>query len=243
MSSTDPLFFAPPVINTAESASQYYIYGDTLGSSATKAPQYWTSPVTVNGLWFDSYGGGGVVCSEAATAPISVDAGNYLQCAVTANLGATRAFGWGVLNHPHTEKPVPATYNGFTSRNLSAFANGHLNFWVKSNGYPGKVQVGVSTDSAEGVTQNFLVSLDSATGSFGYCNSNQWCKVSIPLSALTFIPSDTAAPTSPTAPDWSRVISPFILQDVFAQTGKTVGSSAVNNLPAIYIDGIYFSQQ
>jgi hypothetical protein len=118
---------------------------------------------------------------------------------------------------------------------LSAFASGYLNFWVKANGYPGKVQVGVSTDSAEGVTHNFLVSLEN--GRYGYCsdvNKNEWCKVSVPLNLFK---------NGVISPDWTRVISPFILQDIFAETGKKQGSTAVNNLPAIYIDGIYYSKQ
>ena len=239
--SADALYFTSPSTNTAVAASQYIIYADTVPTGASKAPQYWTNPATVNGLWFDPYDSG-VAYAELTTAA-SLDTGNYLQFAPSATLGTSSAYGWGVLNHPHTESPPAATYNGYTTQNLSAFSGGHLNFYVKTNGYPGKIQVGVSTDSAQGVTQNFLVTLDSSIGSYGYCTTNQWCKVSIPLSALTAIPSSTTAPTAPSGPDWSRVVAPFILQDVFSQTGKTVGSSAVNNLPAILIDGIYFSQQ
>jgi len=239
--SADALYFTPPSTNTAVASSQFLIYGDTLATGATKAAQYWTNPVTVNGLWFDPYDSG--VAYSELTGAASPDTGNYLQFAPAATLGTSGGYGWGVLSHPHTENPPATTYNGYTSQNLSAFSGGHLNFYVKTNGYPGKIQVGISTDSAQGVTQNFLVSLDSASGSYGYCTTNQWCKVSIPLSALTAIPSGTTPPTAPTSPDWSRVIAPFILQDVFSQTGKTVGSSAVNNLPAIYIDGISFSQQ
>ena len=243
---TDALYFTAPSTKTIVSSSQYVIYGDTLISGMTKAPQYWTNPVTVNGLWFDPYDNGiayNELTGASAGYAASPDGGNYLQFSPTATLGASSAYGWGVLDHPHTENPPAATYNSYTSQNLSAFSSGHLNFWIKTNQYPGKIQVGVGTDSDQGVTQNFLVSLDSATSSYGYCNTNQWCKVSIPLSAFTAMPSNNTAPTSPVIPDWSRVISPFILQDVFTQTGKTVGSAAVNNLPAIYVDGIYFSQQ
>ena len=240
--STDLLYFKSPIESLAVSSSQYYIYGDLLASGATKAPQYWTNPVTINGLWFDPYDSG-VAYSEIATAPVTPSTGKYMQFAPASTLGTSNGYGWGVLNHTHTEDPPAATYDGFTSRNLSAFANGHMNFWVKTNNYPGKIQVGVSTDSADGVTQNFLVSLDSASGTYGYCTTNQWCLVSIPLSAFAAIPSGATAPTSPSSPDWSRVIAPFILQDVFSQTGKAVGTDAVNNLPTIFIDEIYFSQQ
>ena len=243
--SSDVLYFSPPATNTAVASTKYYIYGDNLAGGATKAPQYWTSPVTINGLWFDPYDNG-ISYAELTSASVgyaaSPDTGNYIQVTPSATLGTSNGYGWGILSHPHTESPVPATYNGYTTQNLSAFGNGHLNFWVKTNGYPGKIQVGLSTDSAQGVTQNFLVTLDSAAGTYGYCTSNQWCQVSIPLSALAPVLSSNTPPTSPATPDLGRVIAPFIMQDVFTSTGKTVGSSTYNNLPAINIDGIYFSQ-
>jgi len=234
--SEEPLYFKTPVVNTAVSSSHYYIYGDTLLTDATKAPQYWTSPVTVNGLWFDGYDGWGIKSQEIKLGDsgyaASDDIGNYFELAPAANLGTAYSYGWGVINHPFTTGLTPApTYDAFTTRNLSAFASGNLNFWVKTNAYPGKIQVGVSTDSSEGVTHNFLVSLED--GRYGYCNKNKWCKVSVPLSLFK---------TGVTTPDWSRVISPFILQDVFSETGKVQGSTAVNNLPKIYIDGIYYSK-
>ncbi len=234
----EPLYFKTPVANDPVNSALYYIYGDTLPSGATKAPQYWTGPTT-NGLWFDAYDwgiGAAEMKSSDSGYAASTDGGNYLSLAPAANLGTAYRYGWGVINHPFTTGTTPAPgYDAFTTRNLSSFASGYLNFWVKANGYPGKVQVGVSTDSSDGVTHNFLVSLEN--GRYGYCsdvNKNEWCKVSVPLNLFK---------NGDISPDWTRVISPFILQDIFAETGKKQGSTAVNNLPAIYIDGIYYSKQ
>jgi len=40
----------------------------------------------------------------------------------------------------------------------------------------------------------------------------------------------------------SRVLNRFVIADIFADTKKDATTTAVNNLPSIYLDAIYYSR-
>ncbi len=230
VSSTDLLYFTAPAVNTAVSANKFYVYGDTLPSDALKAVQYWTSPApTLNGIRIDAFCGAvcQAVATEDATAPLSSDGGNYWKITPKAILDGSDkndSYGWGVLYHPTGDF-------GFLTENLSAYQNGTLNFLVSTT-YPGKIEIGLSSDTEDGVTQEAYVAFGS--GQYGYCNTGAWCQVSIPLSLFR------AANTNI---DLSRVINRFVIADKFADTGKNPKVAAeVNNLPVIRVDAIYYSK-
>jgi hypothetical protein len=57
-----------------------------------------------------------------------------------------------------------------------------INFQVSSDGYPGKIEIGISTDTEDRDIQEAFLQI--APGDYGYCNNNGWCEVSIPVSAF-----------------------------------------------------------
>jgi exo-beta-1,3-glucanase (GH17 family) len=230
VSSTNLLYFTPPVVNTAVSANKFYVYGDSLPSDALKAVQYWTSPTpTADGIRIDAFCGAvcQAVATEVATAPLSSDGGSYWNITPKAILdGSDRNdnYGWGVLYHPTGDF-------AFLTENLSAYQSGTLNFLVSTT-YPGKIEIGLSSDTADGVTQEAYVAFGN--GQYGYCNTGAWCQVSIPLSLFQAANAYI---------DLSRVINRFVIADKFADTGKNPKVAAeVNNLPVIRIDAIYYSK-
>jgi exo-beta-1,3-glucanase (GH17 family) len=230
VSSTNLLYFTPPVVNTPVSANKFYVYGDTLPSGAIKATQYWTLPTpTANGIRIDAFCG--AVCqaepTEIATAPLSPDGGSYWNITPKAILDGSDKndnYGWGVLYHPTGDF-------AFLTENLSAYQGGTLNFLVSTT-YPGKIEIGLSSDTADGVTQEAYVAFGN--GQYGYCNTGAWCQVTIPLSLFQAANINI---------DLSRVINRFVIADKFADTGKNPKVAAeVNNLPAVRIDAIYYSK-
>ena len=124
---------------------------------------------------------------------------------------------WGLLRHN----------GGGATQNLSAFANGSLNVWIKTNGYPGKLEIGIASDTENRTGAEAYVQL--SPGSFGYCNTNQWCTVSIPVSAFL-----AANPKL----DLRYVNFRFIIADRFDKTGNFQRTG----LPKIWIDGITWSR-
>ncbi len=127
-------------------------------------------------------------------------------------------FGWGLFQYSAT---------GVTA-NLSEYANGRLNFSVRSDSYPGKIEVGISTDSEDRDVQEAF--LQVGPGDYGYCNTNQWCQVSIPISAFV-----AANPKL----DLRLVNFRFIIADRYSFTGKPLNTTG---LPKIRVDGIHWAK-
>ena len=132
---------------------------------------------------------------------------------------APRDYGWGLLYSPVI---AGATVN------LSEFAaTGHVNFSIRTS-YPGKIEIGLSTLTAEGDSQE--VFLQIGAGDYGYCNSDNWCQVSIPLQAFA---------TKNPSIDFRLVLSPFYIADRYSFTGKALNSNITTRLN---IDGIFYSR-
>ena len=128
-------------------------------------------------------------------------------------------FGWGLFLYSAA---------GITD-NLSGFAaTGKLNFSVRSDSYPGKIEVGISTDTEDRDVQEAFVQV--GPGDFGYCNTNGWCNVSIPISAFTAVNPKL---------DLRLVNFRFIIADRFSFTGKPLNTVG---LPKLRIDGIHWSK-
>lgn len=132
-----------------------------------------------------------------------------------------RTWGWGFLfSSPDTAGDVAPR----TTTNLAQFAGGSLQFWVKTNGYPGRIRVGISTDDDDRDGQVAEVVLQN--GQYGYCNTNEWCQVTIPVSAFV-----AANPKI----ELDVVFNKFVISDIFVDNGKPAGTTG---LPPILLDGI-----
>jgi exo-beta-1,3-glucanase (GH17 family) len=200
-STADALKWVPPVLNTAVTASRYTLFADT----ATTGEQ------VASGLRWDPYDR--TAYADSATGPASSDGGSHLL--VTPN---PSDFGWGLF-----------LYSGAgVTANLANFANGRLNFSVRSDGYPGKIEIAISTDTEDRDAQQAFVQI--APGELGYCNSNAWCEVSVPIASFL-----AANPKL----DLRYVNFRFTVADRFSSTGKPLN---LGGLPPLRIDNIHWTR-
>jgi exo-beta-1,3-glucanase (GH17 family) len=199
----DAVYFQPPVVNAAITASQYVLYSD-----AAPGP----SEVRPTGLFWDAFDGTTAVAPEVTSNYAPGDASHSIE--ITPH---PADYGWGFLRQPHDGSPTD---------NLSNYAaTGTLNFWISTT-YPGKIEIGISTDTQDRVTQQAYLQIQP--GNYGYCNTGAWCSVSIPLK--DFLAKNPNL-------DLSLVLSRFIISDVYSETGNTAGSTA-----KITIDNVRWSK-
>jgi exo-beta-1,3-glucanase (GH17 family) len=185
----------------AVGAPRYTLYADTpVAGELRPAGLRWDPFATTS--WRDS----------ASGAP-SGDGGAHLE--ITPN---PVNFGWGLFLRAADDSP----------ENLSEFAGGRINFSVRSDSYPGKIEIGISTDTFDRDVQEAFVQI--APGEYGYCNTNQWCEVSIPVAAFL-----AANPNL----DLRYVLFRFIVADRFGFTGKPLN---LTGLPNLRIDNIHWSR-
>jgi len=195
--------FVAPVPNAAFGSTQFAVYSDAAGITQATG-----------------YGVGGFSNGAAGYGDVGSTAAKY-DGSVGMNVirPATLDFGWGVLFYPQTP---------YQSVNLASYApSGKVNFWIKTD-YPGKLEIGLSTDTVRGEAQEAYLQI--ASGSYGYVNDNSWHQVSIPLQAFL-----AANPKL----DFSMVLNPFVIADRYSYTGKPSGSNFQNS---IYVDGIIWTQ-
>ena len=197
----DAVYFEPPVVNAAIAQERYTLYSNRPQGASDFRPA---------GLRWDAFDGNTATYPEVSTEYGPGDAGNSLE--VTPR---PAAFGWGLLY----QSPTGVT------ENLSGFASGTLSFQVRTT-YPGKIEVGLSTDTQDREPQEAYLQLEP--GRYGYCNTGAWCTVSIPLG--DFVARNPKV-------DLSLVLSRFVIADVYSRTGNAPGSSAL-----IYLDGIHWAR-
>jgi hypothetical protein len=197
----DAVKWVPPTLNPAVTAGRY-----TLFANATTADEQ-----RATGLRWDPFALTGY--RETNIGAASPDGGVHFE--VTPN---PVDFGWGLFQY---------SGSGVTE-NLSNFAGGRLNFQVRSDGYPGKIEIGISTDTEDRDVQEAF--LQVAPGDYGYCNTNSWCEVSIPISAFV-----AANPKL----DLRYVNFRFIVADRFSFTGKPLN---LTGLPPVRIDGLHWAR-
>lgn len=200
----DATYFQPPVVNAAVTATHYTLLSDTPVGADELRP---------TGLRWDAFDGNTASYADVAGIYGPGDANNSLR--VTPS---PASYGWGLLRQSNT---------GVTE-NLSAFAtSGTLNFQVSTT-YPGKIEIGIATDTQDREGQEAYLQLGA--GDYGYCNTGAWCTVSIPLSAFSAVNPKI---------DLSLVTLRFIIADRYSFTGKPTSAGYTN---PIFLDAIYWSR-
>ena len=203
LTAADAVYWKAPTVNAAITQDRVKLFSDAAATA---------SEVVITGTTWDPFGGSTVVHAPGAAAPGDGSVGDVITIAAPAN------YGWGTLLHASSG----------ASLNLSAFAaTGALHFSVKT-AYPGKIEIGIQTDSEDAGIQEAYLQIGS--GEFGYCNTNAWCNVTIPMSAFV-----AANPKI----DPRLMLLYFVIADRFEKTGKALGTTG---LPTIAIDGIYWGK-
>ena len=211
---SDAVYFVPLPVNTAVTANRFTLYADATPAGEARLG---------SGSW-DAFGG-----ANGATAGYTPDAttsapgdGNE-----STRITPTPSGYWGLLRQSCPGR-TPTGPCATATSNLSGFANGSLNVWIKTNGYPGKIEIGIASDTeSRSGTEAYL---QLSPGTFGYCNTNAWCQVTIPIAEFLRVNPKL---------DLRAVTLPFIIADRFSFTGKPANTGA---LPTIYVDGIFWSK-
>lgn len=198
----DALSWVAPTVAAAVTAPRYTLYAEAVVAGEARATGLRWDPFALTGYRDDTRTaapGDGNTSFEITPNPVN--------------------FGWGLFLYSGT---------GVTE-NLSAFAAaGRLNFSIRSDSYPGKIEVGISTDTEDRDIQEAYLQI--GPGDYGYCNTNNWCQVSIPLSAFV-----AANPKL----DLRMVSFRFTIADRFSFTGKPLNTTG---LPKISVDAIHWSR-
>jgi exo-beta-1,3-glucanase (GH17 family) len=197
----DALKWVAPVVAPAVTASRYTIYADTRVAGEALA----------SGLRWDPFAL--TAYRDAATSALPSDGGVGLE--ITPN---PVDFGWGLFRYSAA---------GVTE-NLSNFANGRINFSIRGDFYPGRLEVGLSSDTEDRDIQEAFVSI--GPGTYGYCDNGVWCQVSIPVSAFLAVNPKL---------DLRLVNFRFIIADRFSVTGKPLNTTG---LPRLHVDDIHWSR-
>jgi exo-beta-1,3-glucanase (GH17 family) len=215
-SDSGALYFVKPQVKDAIGENKYTLYTDA-------APG--TSEVRPTGLRWDAFEGNTAIGNPTSPNFGPGDPGNAFE--ITPN---PASFGWGLLLNPgggpvDACSNLPLPLNGATDNLLEYASTGRLNFWISTT-YPGKIEIGISTDTQDRDPQEAVLQLQP--GNYGYCNTGAWCQVSIPLQ--DFVAKNPKL-------DLSLVLSRFIISDVYPRTGNAPGSTA-----KLYLDGIHWSK-
>ena len=201
------VYWKPAVVNAAVTASKFLVYAENGVPAATVANSCNMNPA----LWeLDAFDGSTATWAEISSTSATSDATH--SCELTLN---PKDYGWGLLYQSATG----------TTENLSEFAAaGKLNVSIKTT-YPGKIEIGISSDSEDRTVQEAYLQIGN--GDFGYCNTGQWCTVTIPLSAFSKVNPKL---------NLSLVLSRFIIADRYAFTGKAANANITTklNLDAVY---------
>ena len=184
------LHWKAPNVNPAVTADRYVIFADTVGASDVRETGLQFDPF-VKTFWQ----------TVADAAPGDAPSGLEID-------PRPEVWGWGMLYQSRA---------GVTT-NLSNFANGRLNFSIKTT-YPGAIEVAVLSDTEEKGAVEAYVQL--APGDYGHCNTGAWCQVSIPV-------ADIVA-KNPNL-DLRMVTGRFVIADRYANTGKASGANITTKL-------------
>ena len=201
----DARYFVPPVVNAAVAQAKFTLFSEAALTASELRP---------TALRWDAFDGNSVNAPEVGNTAAPGDGSVSIE--ITPQ---PKDYGWGFLNQSATTPP--------TTANLSGFAGGSLRFSVRTR-YPGKIEIGLSSDTADRVTQEAFLQIGN--GEYGYCNTGVWCAVTIPLSAF-----QAANPKL----DLSLVLSRFIIADRYSFTGKAANANITTPLN---IDAIYWSR-
>jgi exo-beta-1,3-glucanase (GH17 family) len=211
---SDAVYFVPLVVNAAVTANRFTLYAD-----ATPAGE-----ARLGSGWWDAFGSatGGTASYAPDTTTSAPGDGNESTRITPIPSGY-----WGLLRQSCPGR-TPTGPCATATSNLSGFANGSLNVWIKTNNYPGKIEIGIASDTENRTGAEAYLQL--SPGNFGYCNTNAWCQVTIPVAEFLRVNPKL---------DLRAVTLPFIIADRFNVTGKPQNTSG---LPAIYVDGVFWSK-
>ena len=198
------LYFQTLSVGTAVSASRFTIFADVGTAGEAVQP---------GGDWaaFGKQNGG-------VTADRPLTQANFAPGDGASSLEITPTpadYGWGILRYG------PAN-------NLSAFSGGSITAWIKTTGYPGKIEIGIATDTEDRTGAEAYLQL--SPGDYSYCTTGAWCKVTIPVA--DFVAKNPKL-------DLRAVTLPFVIADRYAFTGKALNTTG---LPKVSIDLIYWSK-
>ena len=217
--------YAPTPTTVDTSGTRFTVYANNVPSGASAA-------IATGTDWFGM--------DPVPTASV----GEYESDGITAVVGVSGDSANGIVVHPTTNSNnwgwgvLVAPSNGSASIDLSAYeATGSLNFSIKTT-YQGKLEFGFIMGSGDTTYTAFM---PIAPGSFGYDNQGVWVPVSIPISEIKKFGARgyDQRYLSSSVYNISRVTNPFVVLDDWAATGNT---HLKTNIPAIYIDNIYWSK-
>ncbi len=194
LTDADAVAFVPPVVNAAVTQSRYVVYADAVSPSELRE----------SGLQFDPF----VRTFWQAVADFAPGDGPEAYEIDPR----PETWGWGMLYQSRA---------GVTT-NLSGFAGGTLHLSLKTT-YPGKLEIGLITDTQDRATVEAYVPL--APGSYGYANDGAWHEVSIPLK--DFVAQNPKL-------DLSLVLGRFVIADRYAFTGNAAGNTSKLKIDAVY---------
>jgi exo-beta-1,3-glucanase (GH17 family) len=200
LTDADAVYFIPPTINPEVTQNRYVIFSETTTDSDFRP----------TGLRWDAFDGTTAILTPVAE-PAPGDGSQSFRITTVP-----KDFGWGLLY----QSP------GGVTDNLSGFANGRIEFSIRTT-YAQKLEVAISTETElEGAVEAFL---QLSNGDYGYCNTGEWCRVSIPVQA--FVDANPKL-------DLRLVLGRFFISDRFEITGN----SQRTNLPPIFIDGVVWTR-
>jgi len=157
---SNAIYFTPPVVGTAVTASRYKLFSETSVTGEASPPTTGSGAASWNAWEATAIGS-----DDTTTASEGVHSARILP--------VPASWGWGIFYGSIDD----------VSQNLSNFAtSGSLHFSVKTT-YPGKVEVGIRTGTSDAGSVDAYIPISN--GEYGYCNTGVWCDVSIPISTLT----------------------------------------------------------
>jgi exo-beta-1,3-glucanase (GH17 family) len=198
------LYFQTLTVPTAVSASRFTIFADMATTGEA---------LQTGGDWaaFGKQNGGVTADRPLTTATFAPgDAPQSLEITPTP-----ADYGWGILRYGN-------------AANLSGYSGGSITAWVKTTGYPGKIEIGISTDTED--RKGAEAYLQLAPGDYNYCSTGAWCQVTIPMSAFLAVNPKL---------DLRAVLLPFVIADRYSATGKPLNTTG---LPKVYVDAVYWSK-
>ena len=206
-------YVVPLNVRPAITATRYTPYAETLTAGEAR-------PVLAT--WWNAWENDSTaVAVESTTTASPTDASKSIE--ITPR---PAVWGWG--------ETLPLPNN--TADNLTAFANGTLNFSIKTT-YPGKLEVGFYIGSGtDGSAYDVYIPIGA--GDYGYVNDGNWRQVSIPINELInkVLTADRVAASRI---DLGRVTNTFVIADRYAVTGKAAGANVTTK---IYVDAIYWAR-
>jgi len=225
------LCYTTLTVNSPPANNEYLVYADALTavSGSISVPvsatnwYAWNSPATATGTEITT--GGGAASST-----------KYRQVQP-----APASWGWGYFL-----TLVNSAGSNTYAEDLSAFANGHLHFSIKTT-YQGSLKFGFQTGSpVENNAMDVYLVVDPSSNSYGYSRDGAWHDVSIPIATIAAKAKPAYAQPSSAKLNLSMVTQPFVINDVFGTvaSGGTGNTSSTNSgtIPEIDLDNIYWTK-